>query len=126
MMKPGQKTETQVTWEDQSKINTFSRLSSKYDKIEDQYQANLKEKEYLDDVMQEMELFVDETVRYRLGDCFEHIKSEVAVERLELEMMEISKIIDGQKEQMDQISTQMNELKQHLYSKFGNSINLER
>lgn len=55
----GQTNDVEVQWEDQKRINTFSKLNSKLEEYEEQLKALKTEKEYYDDVSMEMEL-VDE------------------------------------------------------------------
>lgn len=55
----GETNDVEVQWEDQKRINTFSKLNSKLEEYEEQLKGFKTEKEYLDDVSMEMEL-VDE------------------------------------------------------------------
>ncbi|KAJ2220776.1 hypothetical protein IWW45_009030, partial [Coemansia sp. RSA 485] len=48
--------EVEVNWEDQSRINQFSKLNTRMDRLEDEYKAQKTEKEYLDDLAMEIEL----------------------------------------------------------------------
>lgn len=64
----GQETpDVQVSWEDQTRINTFSKLNSRLSNLEDEQKILADEKEYLEDVSTEIELIdEDELVQYEL------------------------------------------------------------
>ncbi|CAO3614051.1 unnamed protein product [Cunninghamella echinulata] len=48
--------EVEVSWANQQQINSFSKLNSKIDNLEEQHAKIKQEKEYLDDVGLELEL----------------------------------------------------------------------
>ncbi|GAB5588026.1 hypothetical protein Unana1_02926 [Umbelopsis nana] len=119
--------EVEVSWEDQQKINAFSKLNAKTDDLEEQYEKLKQEKEYLDDLSMELELAdEDEPVRYKIGDAFVHLPLEKALERISTDSEKVQADLDELKGQMDGVQDQMAELKKALYGKFGNSINLEK
>ncbi|KAI8583766.1 hypothetical protein K450DRAFT_219900 [Umbelopsis ramanniana AG] len=119
--------EVEVSWEDQQKINSFSRLNTRTDDLEEQYEKLKQEKEYLDDLSMELELAdEDEPVRYKIGDAFVHMPLDKALERITSDSEKVQADIDDLKSQMDDVHGQMEELKKALYSKFGKSINLEK
>ncbi|CAM0141016.1 hypothetical protein VKS41_007731 [Umbelopsis sp. WA50703] len=119
--------EVEVSWEDQQKINSFSKLNAKTDDLEEQYEKLKQEKEYLDDLSMELELAdEDEPVRYKIGDAFVHMPLEKALERITTDSEKVSADLEDLKSQMDNVQDQMAELKKALYGKFGTSINLEK
>ncbi|KAJ2597926.1 hypothetical protein GGF39_002851 [Coemansia sp. RSA 1721] len=119
--------EVEVNWEDQNRINQFSKLNTRMDRLEDEYKAQKTEKEYLDDLAMEIELLdEDEPVLYKIGDAFVKIPLEDAQARLEKAKEDIDSCVDDLDSQITQISTEMDELKKTLYAKFGQAINLER
>ncbi|KAG2173388.1 hypothetical protein INT44_008740 [Umbelopsis vinacea] len=119
--------EVEVSWEDQQKINSFSKLNTRTDDLEEQYEKLKQEKEYLDDLSMELELAdEDEPVRYKIGDAFVHMPLDKALERITNDSEKVQADIDDLKSQMDDVHGQMEELKKALYSKFGKSINLEK
>ncbi|KHC66581.1 prefoldin subunit 4, partial [Candida albicans P75016] len=62
-------TSTEVTYEDQLKINKFSTLISKKDEQTQELSTLKTEKEYLDDLSIELELIDDdEKIQYKVGD----------------------------------------------------------
>lgn len=56
--------DVEVTWEDQQKINRFSRLHAMFSDLEDELQMRKTEREDLDELSMELELMDDETILY--------------------------------------------------------------
>ncbi|KAF8585932.1 Prefoldin, subunit 4, partial [Ramaria rubella] len=116
----------EVTWEDQQRINTFSKLNARIRDIEDQLTQLKQDKEALDDLSMELELVdEDEPVLYRVGEAFIHISLAEAQKLLNRDQesldTEIAKVRDG----ADECEKSMKELKVALYAKFGKAINLD-
>ncbi|KAK7204491.1 Prefoldin subunit-domain-containing protein [Myxozyma melibiosi] len=128
MLPEGQETpDVQVSWEDQTRINTFSKLNTRLTNLEEEYQKTKDEMEYLEDVSTEIELIdEDELVQYKVGDTFYWIKQSEVVERLEKDTENASASLSELDEKVGTIKDEMNDLKASLYAKFGNAINLER
>ncbi|KEZ46108.1 hypothetical protein SAPIO_CDS0961 [Scedosporium apiospermum] len=119
--------EVQVRREDQDKINKFSRLSQREQVVEEELKTKAKEKEELDDVSTELELAdEDETVPYKVGDAFFHVKLEQAQEMLENATSKIDEDVSKLEDELSSIRDQMTQLKVELYARFGKSINLEK
>ncbi|KAJ1901798.1 hypothetical protein LPJ66_000527 [Kickxella alabastrina] len=119
--------DVEVKWEDQNRINQFSKLSTRMDRLEDEYKAQKTEKEYLDDLAMEIELLdEDEPVPYKIGDAFVMLTLEAAQERVEKDKAAIDAQVEGLDSQISQVSSEMEELKKMLYAKFGQAINLEK
>lgn len=53
-----------MTWEDQQRINKFSRLHAIYSDLEDEIKARRTEREDLEDLSLELELREDEIILY--------------------------------------------------------------
>lgn len=120
-------TATEVSWEDQQKINKFSTLINKKDELSATVEKLTSEKEYIDDLALEIELLdEDEKVQYKIGEVFVHLKVEKAVQKIEQENEALDSKISHSNEEIEAIDDQLDELKQALYAKFGNNINLER
>ncbi|TFK23285.1 Prefoldin, subunit 4 [Coprinopsis marcescibilis] len=116
----------EVTWEDQQRINTFSKLNARIKLIEQKLDTLKQEKEALDDLSPELELAEeDELVLYRVGDTFVHLPQPRALKRLEQDQEKISKQVEELSSQADNCEIQMKELKVQLYAKFGKAINLD-
>ncbi|KAJ1947559.1 hypothetical protein GGF37_000324 [Kickxella alabastrina] len=119
--------DVEVKWEDQNRINQFSKLSTRMDRLEDEYKAQKTEKEYLDDLAMEIELLdEDEAVPYKIGDAFVMLTLEAAQERVEKDKSAIDVQVEDLDSQISQVSSEMEELKKMLYAKFGQAINLEK
>ncbi|KAK0194988.1 Prefoldin subunit 4 [Armillaria mellea] len=109
----------EVTWEDQQRINTFSKLNTRMRSIDEELEELKQEKEALDDLSTELELAdEDDPVLYKVGETFLHMPHPRAIKRLERDQT----AIDSQSEACQK---EMNELKVVLYAKFGRAINLD-
>ncbi|KAJ1857197.1 hypothetical protein LPJ73_002080, partial [Coemansia sp. RSA 2703] len=119
--------DVEVNWEDQERINQFSRLNTRLDRLEDDYKAQKTEKEYLDDLAMEIELLdEDKPVPYKIGDAFVMLSLESAQERVEKEKESIDARVEELDRKIQEVSAQMDKLKETLYAKFGQAINLEK
>ncbi|RXW24725.1 hypothetical protein EST38_g1168 [Candolleomyces aberdarensis] len=117
---------TEVSWEDQQRINTFSKLNARHGIIEGKLKALKDEKEALDDLGTELELAdEDEEVLYKIGETFVHMRPGRARTRLRKDQQRLDKILEELSTQAGDCQTQMKELKAILYGKFGKSINLD-
>ncbi|KAI5965902.1 uncharacterized protein KGF55_001266 [Candida pseudojiufengensis] len=120
-------TATEVSWEDQQKINKFSTLVNKKDNSLIILEKLKTEKEYLDDLSMELELLdEDEKIQYKLGDCFVFLPVSKALTKIEQNDTKLTDQINEIENQIENYDENLKELKKHLYAKFGNNINLER
>ncbi|CAE6431106.1 unnamed protein product [Rhizoctonia solani] len=117
---------TEVTWEDQQKINTFSKLNTRCNDLEEKIAKQKSEKEALDDLAMELELAdEDEPVKYKIGEAFFHISLERAQALIQKDQESIETEINGLQGKIDQCQQEMKDLKVALYAKFGKQINLD-
>ena len=127
LLAEGKQNNTQVTYEDQQKINEFSKLIMRKDTIEQELSKQRQEKEYLDDVSLDIELIdEDEYVKYKVGELFLSLKQMEVVEMLEKDTEVIDSKIEDLEEKESDLTSRIKELKTALYAKFGDNINLER
>lgn len=127
LLPPGKKNNTEVSYEDQQKINEFSKLVLRKDTLVQDLEKERQEKEHLDDVTLELELVdEDELVKYKIGDVFMLLKQSEVMEQLEEDSMAVQSRIDTLEEQETEINSRLSTLKTELYAKFGDNINLER
>ncbi|CDO93765.1 unnamed protein product [Kluyveromyces dobzhanskii CBS 2104] len=127
LLPEGQKNSVTVNYEDQQRINEFSKLIMRKDAIEQDLTHQRTEKEYLDDVSLEIELIdEDEKVQYKIGDVFVFLKQSEVVEKLESDAEKIDKTIEKLENDEAELDSRVKELKSILYAKFGDNINLER
>ncbi|KAG8903007.1 hypothetical protein FRB99_003840 [Tulasnella sp. 403] len=118
--------DAEVTWEDQQRINTFSKYNTRLSDLEDALEQKKQEKEALDDLSTELELAdEDEPVIYKVGDAFVHIPLAEAQQRLEKDQEALENEISELRERIEECETTMKELKVILYGKFGKAINLD-
>ncbi|PKI82413.1 hypothetical protein MVES_003608 [Malassezia vespertilionis] len=115
-----------VTWEDQERINKFSRLHAALADVEEEMQVRRTEREELEDLGLEIELLDDDTVLYRIGEAYIHMAREEATAQMELDTERANADIARLKASVEDCEAQMKELKVALYAKFGSNINLER
>ncbi|KAH3684764.1 hypothetical protein WICPIJ_004263, partial [Wickerhamomyces pijperi] len=112
LLPEGQKNTTEVTWEDQKKINSFSTLISKKDSLTVVYEKNKQEKEYLDDLTLELELVdEDDKLSYKIGDSFVLLKQSEIMERLEKDQELLDSKISESESQIDTIDQELASLK---------------
>jgi prefoldin subunit 4 len=117
---------TEVTWEDQQRINTFSKLNTRLRSIEERLEELKQEKEALDDLSTELELTdEDESVLYKIGESFLHLPQPRAMKRLEKDQAVLSAQVLDLSASAEQCETEMKELKVTLYARFGRAINLD-
>lgn len=119
--------DVEVLREDQNRINRFSSLNTQMDHLEDDEKESKVSKEYLDDLIMEMELMdEDEIVKFKIGDAFVDIPQSEAMERLEKQQQQVDDKLEKCESRMEECRDEMEDLKKDLYAKFGNSISLER
>ncbi|ODV76947.1 Prefoldin, subunit 4 [Suhomyces tanzawaensis NRRL Y-17324] len=120
-------TATEVSWEDQQKINKFSTLINKKDEQLEVLEKLKVEKEYLDDLSMEIELLdEDDRIQYKVGEVFIFMKVSKAIAKIEAENEKLETRISGIDEIIEECDESLGDLKKQLYAKFGNNINLER
>ncbi|EKM54701.1 uncharacterized protein PHACADRAFT_96557, partial [Phanerochaete carnosa HHB-10118-sp] len=116
----------EVTWEDQQRINSFSKMNTRVKGIEEKIEALKQEKEALDDLGMELELAdEDQLVLYRVGEAFVHLRHSQAMKRLEKDQSDLSSQFESLREKAEECEKEMKELKVVLYAKFGRAINLD-
>ncbi|KAF9467402.1 Prefoldin subunit-domain-containing protein [Collybia nuda] len=116
----------EVTWEDQQRINSFSKLNTRVRGLEEKLEELKQEKEALDDLATELELAdEDEEVLYKVGEAFLHMPLARALKRLEKDQASIDQRISALATSAGVCETEMKELKVLLYAKFGRAINLD-
>lgn len=127
LLPKGKRNSVQVLYEDQQKINEFSKLIMRKDAVEQELAVQRQEKEYLDDISLEIELIdEDEKIQYKIGDVFVFLKQSEVVEQLEKDAEQLDSKIEKLEEKESQLDFRISELKTILYAKFGDNINLER
>ncbi|EMR09314.1 hypothetical protein PNEG_02272 [Pneumocystis murina B123] len=118
-------TDAEVNWDDQCKINTFSRLNQRLQYRKGYLKEKKLEKESIEDITEELELIDEERFFYKIGDIFIMLPIEEVKERLEKNQNEVDKNVDELEKEISKLDCYMEELKSDLYKKFGKAINLE-
>ncbi|KAI8837038.1 Prefoldin beta-like protein [Chytridium lagenaria] len=127
MLSNDDENEVEVRKEDQANINAFAKMNAKLTDLEESVEAKKKEKEYLDDLEGELELFdEDEPVKYKIGDAFVELTLPDCQERLKKDQDDITHDVEEMEKEMEKLKEGMGGLKKLLYARFGKSINLEK
>ena len=115
-----------VKAEDQAKINRFSRLNEKYQELEEEISAIKEELTTYSNASEELMLCMGaDGIRIKIGESFFKVDEDYASEYLETLRGEAEGKLAANSDKCETIKTEMDELKAHLYGKFGSSINLE-
>ncbi|KAH7910100.1 Prefoldin subunit 4 [Hygrophoropsis aurantiaca] len=116
----------EVTWEDQQRINTFSKLNTRKKSIQDKLEEMKQEKDALDDLTMELELMdEDETVLYTPSTTFLHLPLPAAQAHLARTLAALVDELHVLEEREEACEKEMQALKAALYAKFGRAINLD-
>ncbi|ORX48993.1 Prefoldin, subunit 4 [Piromyces finnis] len=132
LLNENEEVDVEVNWEDQQNINLFSTLNIKLENYEAEYEKVKKEKEYMDDLQQEIEQLEllsedeNEKVKFLIGDAFVELSIPECQELIEEKLASFEKQLDDYQSKIDDANEQMAKLKAILYGKFGKSINLEK
>jgi len=115
-----------VTWEDQQRINEFSRLNLSLQKVEDELRVQKNTAANLDDAATDIDsLLDDDACKVRIGEVFMDVSNEEAEEFVKEKAAASAKKTAELQEQRTMLIKQMDLLKAMLYQKFGKQINLE-
>ncbi|KAF7315762.1 Prefoldin subunit 4 [Mycena indigotica] len=117
----------EVTWEDQQRINTFSKLNTRLQSMKDKLVELEHEKDALKDLSEEFEMILDEDepVLYKIGETFIHMPLPRARKRLETDKSEVEAQVDTLTSSVKACEGEMQQLKVILYGKFKSAINLD-
>ncbi|KAJ1547684.1 hypothetical protein HK405_005192 [Cladochytrium tenue] len=116
-----------VSWEDQQKINNFSKMNARSGDLDEKLEGLKKELEYLEDLDTELELAdEDEPIRCRIGDAFIQLPLDQCRQRVEAERDKLAGEVGTLRDEAEALRGRMDDLKAALYARFGKSINLEK
>jgi len=126
-LQPEDERDVQVTKSDQASINEFSNLTNKVATMEEEYKRDKEEKEYLDELIEELDLSEDTTkINVKIGDSFVEMSVDAARSKLQRDLAILTDKVLLTKAKIDKHNARMSELKASLYAKFGNTIHLEK
>eukprot|EP01130_Rhizamoeba_saxonica_P008727 TRINITY_DN3527_c0_g1_i1.p1 TRINITY_DN3527_c0_g1~~TRINITY_DN3527_c0_g1_i1.p1 ORF type:complete len:126 (-),score=46.31 TRINITY_DN3527_c0_g1_i1:50-427(-) len=114
----------EVTWDDQNMINSYAKVNDRKNEIVREIEKLDREVVNLEEAETEVVLG-DEEVRFRIGEIFIEVDQMDAEELINSSREEIEEQLVVLNDELDEIRSQLAELKVKLYAKFGNSINLE-
>ncbi|XP_060062715.1 prefoldin subunit 4-like [Ylistrum balloti] len=120
-------TDTQVTYQDQQKINKFARNNARLQDLRDEQENKKKELQNLEDAADELLMLEDESdaIPYQIGEVFVSLNTDTTNEMLEKAKERVQEEIKGLDAQCEVHKQILQDLKVELYAKFGNNINLE-
>lgn len=116
----------QVTWEDQQRINRFSRLNTRIQRIDDEFKGKRAELLNCKDSVSEVEnLIDDDCCRIKVGEVFIEVSNDDAEAWAKKVKKQVEEDVKKMEKEHKEIQAEMEELKKVLYGKFGKAINLE-
>ncbi|XP_014091827.1 probable prefoldin subunit 4 [Bactrocera oleae] len=115
-----------ISFEDQQKINRFAKHNARMDDLKMELDMKKNDLKSVEEALDEIELFdEDEEIPFLFGEVFLTHKltktQELLAEVKEQTLKEIAAI----EVKANEIKAEMNELKSHLYQRFGSNISLE-
>ena len=130
MLKPtgvglGGEADTHISFEDQTKINAFSRLNMKFHITKQEIKSIKDQLENLQDAGSMIEESMGEPLKLFIGECMVEVDEDAATQYQEKLCEEKQEELDDMNDKLDEIESELKGLKSFLYARFGNSINLE-
>ncbi|XP_022222793.1 probable prefoldin subunit 4 [Drosophila obscura] len=115
-----------ISFEDQQRINRFAKHNARMDDLKMELDVKKNELKCVEEALDEIELFdEDEDIPFLVGEVFLSHKlgktQELLAETKDMVIKEIGSIEAKAKA----IKVEMDELKAHLYQRFGSNISLE-
>ena len=117
--------DTEISFDDQIKINSFSRLNMKYHIVKQEIKALKDELENLQDAGSMIEEAMGDPLKLFIGECLVDVDEEAAQGYQEKLSEEKQEELEKLNDNLDEIESELKNLKSFLYARFGNSINLE-
>ncbi len=117
--------EQEVTLEDQKKIHSFAKLNSRVVEIKADIEQGTLDLEKFNDAIGELEMLIDGSASIIVGESFVEVDEDTASEFLNVKIKNLEDKLENYKKEKAEIEAEQAKLKKELYSKFGDSINLE-
>ena len=118
--------DVQISYQDQSKINSFAINNTKLHDFQDELAEKKKELENLSEAIDELVLIDEnEIIPYQHGEIYTYLPVSDANKELEKNKALIVEEIRNLEAKIAGVKSILSELKTQLYAKFGNKINLE-
>uniref|UniRef100_A0AAV1T454 Prefoldin subunit 4 n=1 Tax=Peronospora matthiolae TaxID=2874970 RepID=A0AAV1T454_9STRA len=125
MLAQQQEVEADVRKEDQLRINEFGRNNAQLHDVRDQKKALKETLDTLDDASTDVMMGEGDAVQLLIGESFVETSEEAAQEYIEKRVEEAKEELHKLEAVESQLEARQDELKKLLYSRFGQSINLE-
>ncbi|CAI5448579.1 unnamed protein product [Caenorhabditis angaria] len=119
---------TVVNAEDQLLINKFARLYQEQTQLKIDIKTAENEVANINEAGDEILLLDDAdaaSIPLQIGLTFIHFDSDTLNDRLEKLKSEAEEVLGVKKARIDQVSSEMDNIRKVLYGKFGDRINLE-
>ncbi|CAE8658206.1 unnamed protein product [Polarella glacialis] len=117
----------EVEKDDQIRINKFSRLNLGYDDLDEEIKALKKSVQTYKDARDEIDACMeDEGILLKIGEAFTPVDEDSVGEKLGKLIDQAEARLSEATDDIEKVKTDLDALKKVLYSKFGNSINLEK
>jgi len=117
--------EVEVRQIDQEQINEFGRMNNRLIEVRADVKQLKQDAEKLEDASTELMMSEGGQVMVLIGEAFVHVSEEHAGEYCEKKQAEIAAQIEAFAAEETNIIKRCDALKKELYSRFGDSINLE-
>ncbi|XP_053952539.1 probable prefoldin subunit 4 [Anastrepha obliqua] len=115
-----------ISFEDQQKINRFAKHNARMDDLKMELDMKKNDLKSVEEALDEIELFdEDEEIPFLFGEVFLTHKLTKTQELLATVKEDTLKEIAAIEVKANEIKAEMNELKSHLYQRFGSNISLE-
>ena len=119
-------TEVDVLADDQIKINRFSRLTHRIRDVDAEIEQLKSRIQTCKDAAEELEMCMDsDGIMLAVGESFFPVEESVASEQLEKARGLAQEMLDKLITESESVHSELAILKKALYTKFGDSINLE-
>ncbi|CAI5735964.1 unnamed protein product [Hyaloperonospora brassicae] len=125
MLAQQQETEADVRKEDQLRINEFGRNNAQLHDVRDQKKALQETLNTLDDASADVMMGEGDAVHLLIGESFVETSEDAAQEYIEKRVEEAKAELEKLEAVESKLEARQTELKKLLYSRFGQSINLE-
>lgn len=115
----------QITFEDQKSINRFSRLNMDIHDTEREVKNQEEKLHSYEDALDEVDLACEDRTTLMVGESFVSLTTTDAMERLQQKKTICDAALEKARAEQEAMVKEMDDLKIHLYAKFGNLINLD-
>ncbi|KAH8246299.1 hypothetical protein KR038_012001 [Drosophila bunnanda] len=115
-----------ISFEDQQRINRFAKHNARMDEFKAELELKRNDLKCVEEALEEIELFdEDENIPFLVGEVFLSHKLGATQDLLKETKDQVLKEIANIEAKAKVIKAEMDELKAHLYQRFGSNISLE-